>query len=53
MEKALGEDLATPIVARAEQIARERPPALDPAPLPVVSGRVPSTPRSLKRARGS
>ena len=53
MEKALGEDLATPIVARAEQIARERPPALDPSPLPVESGPVRSAPRSLKRARVS
>ena len=53
MEKALGVDLATPIVVRAEQIAAERPPALDPSPLPAVSGRVRSGPRSLKRARVS
>jgi ribosomal protein S6--L-glutamate ligase len=53
MEKALGVDLATPIVVRAEQIAGERPPALDPSPLPALSGRVRSGPRSLKRARAS
>jgi ribosomal protein S6--L-glutamate ligase len=49
MEKAVGEDLATPVVIRAEQIARERPPALDPPQ----SGRVRPTPRPLKRARAS
>jgi hypothetical protein len=53
MEKAVGEDLATPIIARAEQIARERPPALDPSPLPSVSGRPRPSPRPLKRVRAS
>jgi ribosomal protein S6--L-glutamate ligase len=53
MEKAVGEDLATPVVIRAEQIARERPPALDPPPRRSESGRVRPTPRPLKRARAS
>jgi ribosomal protein S6--L-glutamate ligase len=53
MEKAVGEDLATPIVVRAEQIARERPPALDPPPRGAESGRVGPAPRPLKRARAS
>jgi ribosomal protein S6--L-glutamate ligase len=39
MEKAVGEDLATPVILRAEALARERPAALVPA--------------SLKRARAS
>ncbi|HZJ55338.1 MAG TPA: RimK family alpha-L-glutamate ligase [Myxococcaceae bacterium] len=51
MEKALGEDLATPIVVRAEQLARERPPVLDPPPR--ASRRVGPAPRPLKRARAS
>ncbi|HUM09546.1 MAG TPA: RimK family alpha-L-glutamate ligase [Myxococcaceae bacterium] len=53
MEKAVGQDLATPIVVRAEQIARERPPALDPSPLPAMSRRQRPAPRPLKRARAS
>jgi len=53
MEKALGEDLATPVVIRAEQIARERPPALDPPPRRSESGRARPAPRPLKRARAS
>ncbi len=53
MEKAVGEDLATPVVIRAEQIARERPPALDPPPRRSESGRVRPAPRPLKRARAS
>ena len=53
MEKAVGVDLATPIVVRAEQIARERAPALDPSPLPPMSRRVRPAPRTLKRARAS
>ena len=43
-EKAVGQDLATPVVVRAEQLARERPPAL---------GRVRPAPRPLKRAPAS
>jgi ribosomal protein S6--L-glutamate ligase len=53
MEKALGEDLATPIIARAEQIVRERPSAPDPSALSAVPGRVRPASRSLKRARAS
>jgi ribosomal protein S6--L-glutamate ligase len=53
MEKAVGEDLATPVVVRAEQIAREQPPALDPPPRRSESGRVRPAPRPLKRARAS
>jgi ribosomal protein S6--L-glutamate ligase len=53
MEKAVGEDLATPVVIRAEQIARERPPALDPPPRRSESRRVRPTPRPLKRAPAS
>ena len=53
MEKAVGQDLATPVIVRAEQIAREQPPALDTSALSAVSGRVRAAPRSLKRARAS
>jgi len=53
MEKAVGQDLATPIIVRAEQIARERPAALDPSLLPSVSGRPRPSPRPLKRVRAS
>jgi len=53
MEKAVGEDLATPVVIRAERLARERPPALDPAPLPAVSSRARPAGRPVKRARAS
>jgi ribosomal protein S6--L-glutamate ligase len=53
MEKAVGEDLATPIVLRAEQLGRERPPALDPSPLPAMSRRVRAVPRAMKRAPAS
>ena len=53
MEKAVGEDLATPVVVRAEQLARERPPALDPSPLPAMSRRNRPVARAMKRARAS
>ncbi|MGZ6162747.1 MAG: ATP-grasp domain-containing protein, partial [Myxococcaceae bacterium] len=53
MEKAVGEDLATPVILRAEQLARERPPALDPSPLPRLSRRTRPGSASLKRARAS
>jgi len=53
MEKAVGEDLATPIIARAEQIARERPPVPELSPLPAVPGRPRPPARPLKRARAS
>ena len=53
MEKAVGQDLATPVIVRAEQIARERPPALDPSPPPAMSSRMRASPRPLKRARAS
>jgi len=53
MEKAVGEDLATPVVVRAEQLARERPPALDPSPLPAMSRRTRPVARVMKRARAS
>jgi len=51
MEKAVGQDLATPIVARAEQLAQERPAALDPSPMPAVSRPGRAAARALKRAR--
>ena len=53
MEKAVGEDLATPVVVRAEQLARERPPALDPSPLPAMSRRNRPVARAMKRAPAS
>jgi len=53
MEKAVGEDLATPVVVRAEQLARERPPSLDPSPLPAMSRRSRPVARAMKRARAS
>jgi ribosomal protein S6--L-glutamate ligase len=53
MEKAVGEDLATPVVVRAEQLALERPPALDPSPLPAVSRRPRPVARAMKRAGAS
>jgi ribosomal protein S6--L-glutamate ligase len=53
MEKAVGEDLATPIIVRAEQVARDRPPALVPAQLPVLSAGARPGGRPLKRARAS
>ena len=53
MEKAVGEDLATPVVIRAEQLARDRPPALGPSALPGLSRRTRPGPASLKRAGAS
>ncbi len=44
MERAVGADLATPVIARAEQVAAERPPALE---------RSPASARALKRAPAS
>ena len=55
MEKAVGEDLATPIVARAEQLRPRRgPPALKPIAAAGRSpGAAPHRPRPLKEARRS